>query len=225
MMAPTSRIDDENDEIIFLGKRPRTQPPSTSPDVEFVGVVSRFSNNYQNNFSSRSPATFDVQDVALNLSTQTPSTSLLSSQSFQTGPTPILDLSSIILGKSLPSPETTSSALSIDSCEDHCSRCSICFEPFGDSDSSHHLVTLKCGHIFGNSCIEKWLKPIDQRKCPTCKKPATTKQLIKIYAEKLPANQSLLTKYQNAIKQLEIYKNEAEKLKKKMNKKSSGKQK
>lgn len=44
--------------------------------------------------------------------------------------------------------------------------CCICFEPWTNS-GSHRLVSLKCGHLFGFVCIEKWLRS-SGGKCPQC---------------------------------------------------------
>jgi len=47
--------------------------------------------------------------------------------------------------------------------------CTICLEPWNRS-GPHQLSCLPCGHLFGRSCIDQWLK---RRKvpsvCPTCK--------------------------------------------------------
>lgn len=37
--------------------------------------------------------------------------------------------------------------------------CSICLEPWTNS-GAHRLVCLKCGHLFGEACIERWLKTV-----------------------------------------------------------------
>lgn len=34
--------------------------------------------------------------------------------------------------------------------------CLICFEKF-HSTGKHRIVSLRCGHIFGRECIEKWV--------------------------------------------------------------------
>lgn len=52
--------------------------------------------------------------------------------------------------------------------EDH--LCSICFEPYTNS-GLHRLSCLKCGHLFGRSCIKKWLGK-KQSSCPQCKTAA-----------------------------------------------------
>ncbi|CAM9676450.1 unnamed protein product [Ectocarpus sp. 12 AP-2014] len=44
-------------------------------------------------------------------------------------------------------------------------RCSICLDPW-TSKGKHRICTLLCGHLFGQSCIERWLK--ERRSCPQC---------------------------------------------------------
>ncbi|CAN0572944.1 unnamed protein product, partial [Ectocarpus sp. 12 AP-2014] len=36
-------------------------------------------------------------------------------------------------------------------------RCSICLDPW-TSKGKHRICALLCGHLFGQSCIERWLK-------------------------------------------------------------------
>jgi hypothetical protein len=47
--------------------------------------------------------------------------------------------------------------------------CSICFEPWTNS-GIHRLVCLKCGHLFGEGCIDRWVK--SNPKCPQCNRPS-----------------------------------------------------
>ena len=58
--------------------------------------------------------------------------------------------------------------------------CSICFEPWTNS-GEHRLVCLKCGHLFGENCIERWVKT--NPKCPQCNMPAKKQDIRKIYAK------------------------------------------
>ncbi|RLN90274.1 hypothetical protein BBJ28_00017568 [Nothophytophthora sp. Chile5] len=44
-------------------------------------------------------------------------------------------------------------------------ECTICCEPCMIS-GRHRLVALKCGHLFGKKCIERWTS--DKRTCPNC---------------------------------------------------------
>ena len=67
--------------------------------------------------------------------------------------------------------------------------CSICYEPW-TSTGLHRLVSLKCGHLFGESCIDKWLRQTtssSDRKCPQCKRIASFKDIRPIYATNLSA--------------------------------------
>ena len=66
--------------------------------------------------------------------------------------------------------------------------CSICYEPW-TSTGLHRLVSLKCGHLFGDNCIDKWLRQTNnnERKCPQCKMIVSFKDVRPIYASKLVA--------------------------------------
>jgi DNA repair exonuclease SbcCD nuclease subunit len=46
-------------------------------------------------------------------------------------------------------------------------NCPICFEPFSTSNN-HKIVSLKCGHLFGRGCVDKWLALNTSRACPEC---------------------------------------------------------
>ncbi|CAL4138231.1 unnamed protein product [Meganyctiphanes norvegica] len=61
--------------------------------------------------------------------------------------------------------------------------CPICFEPWSNS-GDHRLASLKCGHIFGSMCIERWLKGAGG-KCPQCNAKATKKDIRILYAKAL----------------------------------------
>lgn len=45
------------------------------------------------------------------------------------------------------------------------------------------MAALKCGHLYGNSCITTWIK--DNKNCPSCKSKALSKDLRFIYATKV----------------------------------------
>lgn len=59
--------------------------------------------------------------------------------------------------------------------------CSICFEEFTNA-GSHRLVCLRCGHIFGQSCIEKWIRSEKNAKCPQCKARTKIADIRRIFA-------------------------------------------
>ena len=60
-------------------------------------------------------------------------------------------------------------------------QCSICFE-YWSSSGEHQLVVTKCGHLFGLSCITKWIeqKSTKNRICPICKSKILKNSLTKI---------------------------------------------
>lgn len=59
--------------------------------------------------------------------------------------------------------------------------CSICLEPWSNS-GVHRIASLKCGHLFGLSCIDKWLKG-SGGKCPQCNAKAMKGHIRVIYAK------------------------------------------
>ncbi|EDO47854.1 predicted protein, partial [Nematostella vectensis] len=63
--------------------------------------------------------------------------------------------------------------------------CPICFDAWSNS-GAHRLSSLSCGHLFGRSCIERWLKAKGgSDKCPQCNAPAKKKDIRNIYAKAL----------------------------------------
>lgn len=44
-------------------------------------------------------------------------------------------------------------------------------------------MCLKCGHLFGEGCIERWLKSVP--KCPQCNRPSKRTDIRRIYARAL----------------------------------------
>lgn len=64
-----------------------------------------------------------------------------------------------------------SSAIEIENSDhnDEGEHCSICMESWTNS-GEHRIASLRCGHFFGYSCIEKWLKA--STTCPNCNEKA-----------------------------------------------------
>ncbi|KAG0199716.1 RING finger and WD repeat domain-containing protein 3, partial [Mortierella sp. GBA30] len=65
------------------------------------------------------------------------------------------------------------------------STCSICFEPWTNS-GTHRLVSIKCGHLFGENCILKWIAQHSREgavKCPECNHPAKRKDIRRIWSK------------------------------------------
>ncbi|XP_037087583.1 E3 ubiquitin-protein ligase RFWD3-like [Pollicipes pollicipes] len=61
--------------------------------------------------------------------------------------------------------------------------CTICFEPWSNS-GEHRIASLRCGHLFGRSCIERWLRGRDPR-CPQCNDKAHRRDIRVIFAKSL----------------------------------------
>ncbi|KAK9882416.1 hypothetical protein WA026_020937 [Henosepilachna vigintioctopunctata] len=64
--------------------------------------------------------------------------------------------------------------------------CPICLDNWTNS-GEHRICSLKCGHLFGHSCIIRWLQMQTKRSCPTCKKKVMKTDIRFIYAKKLIA--------------------------------------
>ncbi|XP_002732699.2 uncharacterized protein LOC100377562 [Saccoglossus kowalevskii] len=65
--------------------------------------------------------------------------------------------------------------------DDEAECCPICFENWTNS-GAHRLASLKCGHLFGQSCIMKWLKGRGG-KCPQCNAKSKKSEIRVIYAK------------------------------------------
>ncbi|KAJ1729399.1 RING finger and WD repeat domain-containing protein 3 [Coemansia biformis] len=77
--------------------------------------------------------------------------------------------------------------------------CSVCLDTWTIS-GPHRVVSLKCGHLFGQSCAKKWLRRSSQKriqqglncskivgKCPECNQRAEWRDIRPIYARSITA--------------------------------------
>lgn len=65
--------------------------------------------------------------------------------------------------------------------------CPICLDPWTNG-GDHRLSSLKCGHFFGQSCIERWLKGGGGGGgCPNCNEKASKKDVRIHFLAKLTA--------------------------------------
>lgn len=90
--------------------------------------------------------------------------------------------------------------------------CPVCLDVWANS-GPHRLVALKCGHLFGHSCILKWLNalPAKSRNCPSCKTKASVKHIRFLFARKLiAADTSQITAMEREIQDLQSQKSKAE---------------
>ncbi|KAL1822696.1 hypothetical protein ACET3Z_009474 [Daucus carota] len=63
--------------------------------------------------------------------------------------------------------------------------CPICMEPW-TSEGVHQVCCLPCGHIYGLSCIQKWIRQRQSsRKCPQCKRSCSLKDVRLLYASRI----------------------------------------
>ncbi|NXT25577.1 RFWD3 ligase, partial [Syrrhaptes paradoxus] len=69
--------------------------------------------------------------------------------------------------------------------EEEGDTCAICFEQWTNA-GDHRLSALRCGHLFGYTCIERWLKG-QAAKCPQCNKKAKRSDIVILYARTLKA--------------------------------------
>lgn len=83
--------------------------------------------------------------------------------------------------------EETVSKVTAANADNDANECSLCFEEFS-SEQKHFIVSLKCGHLFGESCIKAWLNT-KEKVCPECRKPAKVKHIRRLYG-RVPSNLS-----------------------------------
>lgn len=86
-----------------------------------------------------------------------------------------------------PIPEAVASVQPPHSEEGEGENCTICFEAWTTA-GEHRLAALRCGHLFGFTCIQRWLKAQGSAaKCPQCNKKAKRSDIVLLYAPKLRA--------------------------------------
>ncbi|KAJ8899780.1 hypothetical protein K2173_019480 [Erythroxylum novogranatense] len=63
--------------------------------------------------------------------------------------------------------------------------CPICMEPW-TGEGGHHICCLPCGHVFGLSCINKWIRQKrGSAKCPQCNRKCSLNGVRKLYAPRI----------------------------------------
>lgn len=65
-------------------------------------------------------------------------------------------------------------------------QCPICLEEWTTA-GEHRLCCLKCGHLYGLSCLNRWLSSQPNKTCPTCKQKVARNDIRHLYATKLIA--------------------------------------
>lgn len=91
--------------------------------------------------------------------------------------------------------------------------CPICYERWSSS-GPHRIVSLRCGHLFGRDCIERWLAGITTGKstsaprgCPQCNAPAKAADVRVLFVRRIVAVDG--DERQQLLSQLEAEKNAA----------------
>ncbi|XP_047335250.1 E3 ubiquitin-protein ligase RFWD3-like isoform X2 [Impatiens glandulifera] len=79
-------------------------------------------------------------------------------------------------------------------CRSELDACPICMDAF-HSVGDHQICCLPCGHLYGLSCITRWIKK-HKHKCPQCNKRCTLKDVRKIYGQAVVVDQELVQKSQ-----------------------------
>ncbi|KAK1562378.1 hypothetical protein Q3G72_010965 [Acer saccharum] len=65
--------------------------------------------------------------------------------------------------------------------------CSICMDAWTNK-GDHHISCLPCGHIYGLSCIKKWLQRCrSPGKCPQCNQKCSLTDIRKLFASRIVA--------------------------------------
>uniref|UniRef100_A0A0K0FU64 RING-type domain-containing protein n=1 Tax=Strongyloides venezuelensis TaxID=75913 RepID=A0A0K0FU64_STRVS len=62
--------------------------------------------------------------------------------------------------------------------------CAICTEAYTSNGTEHALCSTKCGHLFGKSCLERWIREKSKRSifnCPVCCKSVRESDYHPIY--------------------------------------------
>lgn len=63
-------------------------------------------------------------------------------------------------------------------------KCPICMEKWS-TNGSHRVCTIKCGHLYGLSCLRRWMnqtrKPNKHPSCPICNKPIFKNDIIPLF--------------------------------------------
>ncbi|KAF2936838.1 hypothetical protein DAI22_03g007700 [Oryza sativa Japonica Group] len=70
--------------------------------------------------------------------------------------------------------------------EEEAPTCSICLQPW-TCNGDHRICCIPCGHVYGRSCLEKWLVHVLQRgtgqaKCPQCGEELEPHRITNLYA-------------------------------------------
>ncbi|PWA71340.1 Zinc finger, RING/FYVE/PHD-type [Artemisia annua] len=84
--------------------------------------------------------------------------------------------------------------------------CPICYDAC-TTEGNHQICNLPCGHVYGLSCIKKWLQ-LNQssKKCPQCKRSCTLEDVRKLYVtcQHTDDNETLLKNVLSRMEELRV---------------------
>ncbi|XP_016997701.2 E3 ubiquitin-protein ligase rfwd3.L-like [Drosophila takahashii] len=63
--------------------------------------------------------------------------------------------------------------------------CPICWEAW-DAEGSHRVVSLACGHLFGDACIRSYI--VQSANCPICRQAADIQDIRRIFGRQVMPN-------------------------------------
>ncbi|GJW33446.1 zinc finger, RING/FYVE/PHD-type containing protein [Tanacetum coccineum] len=87
-------------------------------------------------------------------------------------------------GESVHGIQVTDLPLSTDHKRYEFDLCPICLKPW-TLDKIHQMSCLPCGHMFGMSCLKKWIKDRPSDKCPHCYQNFSLESVRLLYAPRL----------------------------------------
>ncbi|XP_044449808.1 E3 ubiquitin-protein ligase RFWD3 isoform X2 [Triticum aestivum] len=85
--------------------------------------------------------------------------------------------------------------------------CPVCMNAW-TADGEHRVSCIPCGHVYGRSCLEKWLAQCGKKSatCPQCGKMFRQKNIINLYAPEIVVPNNDLEKQQKLIEEVKEYK-------------------
>ncbi|XP_078427559.1 transducin/WD40 repeat-like superfamily protein [Wolffia australiana] len=80
-------------------------------------------------------------------------------------------------------------------------NCPICMERW-TGQGSHRVCCIPCGHLYGRSCLERWVKRCGESfvRCPQCKKSFKVKEIVNLYAPQVSVLNDELEKELNDLR-------------------------
>ncbi|KAM0938826.1 putative transcription factor WD40-like family [Dioscorea sansibarensis] len=83
--------------------------------------------------------------------------------------------------------------------------CPVCYEPW-TSEGPHRVCCILCGHVYGRSCLEKWVerRGRNNAKCPQCSRQFRKKDIINLFAPVIGVQHQNLYKELRALREKNV---------------------